>query len=131
MDSACQAPLSMEFSRQECWSELPFPSPEDLQDPEIEPGPPTLQADSLPFEPSGKPIYIFFILIGGAFKTTQKKRPGTVRSWIRFPCILPPCHAVYVFLLLFSVIHKDPPPSHFSTLSALAVILWLWMSKNC
>ena len=34
---ARQAPLSMEFSRQEHWSGLPFPSPEDLPDPGIEP----------------------------------------------------------------------------------------------
>ena len=44
---AHQAPLSMEFSRQECWSGLPFPSPEDLPDPGIEPRSPALQADSL------------------------------------------------------------------------------------
>ena len=37
----------MEFSRQEYWSELPFPSPGDLPDPGIEPGSPALQADSL------------------------------------------------------------------------------------
>ena len=43
---ACQAPPSMGFSRQEYWSELPFPSPEDLPNPGIEPGSPTLQADS-------------------------------------------------------------------------------------
>ena len=42
---ACQAPLSMGFSRQEYWSGLPFPSPGDLPDPGIEPGPPALQAD--------------------------------------------------------------------------------------
>ena len=35
---ACQAPLSMEFSRQEYWSGLPFPSPGDLPDPGIKPG---------------------------------------------------------------------------------------------
>ena len=34
---ACQAPLSMEFSRQEYWSGLPFPTPGDLPDPGIEP----------------------------------------------------------------------------------------------
>ena len=34
---ACQAPLSMEFSRQEYWSGLPFPNPEDLPDPGIKP----------------------------------------------------------------------------------------------
>ena len=47
---ACQGPLSMGFSRQEYWSGLPFPSPEDLPDPGIEPGSPVLQADSLPSE---------------------------------------------------------------------------------
>ena len=40
----------MEFSRQEYWSALPFPSPEDLPNPGIEPWPPVLQADSLPSE---------------------------------------------------------------------------------
>ena len=46
---ACQAPLSMGFSRQEHWSGLPFPSPEDLPDPGIEPASPELQADSFFF----------------------------------------------------------------------------------
>ena len=41
------ASLSMELSRQERWSGLPFPSPGDLPKPGIEPRPPTLQADSL------------------------------------------------------------------------------------
>ena len=40
----------MGFSRQEYWSGLPFPSPGDLPNPEIEPGSPTLQADSSPSE---------------------------------------------------------------------------------
>ena len=44
----------MGFSRQECWSGLPFPSPRDLPNPGIEPGSPTLQADALPSEPPGK-----------------------------------------------------------------------------
>ena len=52
---AYQAPLSMEFSRQEYWSGLPFPSPGDLPNPGIEPGSPALQVDTLPSEPPGKP----------------------------------------------------------------------------
>ena len=48
---AHQAPLSLEFSRQEYWSGLPFPSPGDLPNPGIEPGSPALQEDSLPSEP--------------------------------------------------------------------------------
>ena len=53
----CQALLSMEFSKQENWSGLPIPSPRDLHDQGIEPQSPALQADSLPFEPPGKPHY--------------------------------------------------------------------------
>ena len=52
---AYQAPPSMEFSRQEYWSGLPFPSPGDLPDPGIKPGSPALQADALSSEPPGKP----------------------------------------------------------------------------
>jgi len=53
---AYQAPQSMEFSRQEYWSGLPFPSPGHLLNPGIEPGSPELQEDALPSEPPGKPI---------------------------------------------------------------------------
>ena len=53
--AACQAPLSMEFSRQEHWSGLSFPPPRDLPDPGTEPASPALQVDSLPPEPPGKP----------------------------------------------------------------------------
>ena len=52
---AHQAPLGMEFSRQEYWSGLPFPSPGDLPNRGIEPRSPALQADSLLSEPQGKP----------------------------------------------------------------------------
>ena len=55
---ARQVSLFMEFSRQEYWSGLPFPTPGDLPDPGIEPGLPTSQADSLPSEPPGKPPLI-------------------------------------------------------------------------
>ena len=47
----------MEFSRQESWSGLPFPFPGAHPNPEIKPGCPTLQADSLPSEPPGKPQF--------------------------------------------------------------------------
>ena len=54
MDVPCQVPLSLEFSRQEYWSGLPFPSPGDLLNPRVKPGSLTLQADSLPSEPPGR-----------------------------------------------------------------------------
>ena len=53
---AYQAPPSMEFSRQEYWSGLLFPSPGDLPDPGIKPRSPELQADALPFEPQGEDV---------------------------------------------------------------------------
>ena len=45
----CQASQSMEFPRQEYWSGLPFPSPEELLDPgiKIKPVSPALRVDSL------------------------------------------------------------------------------------
>ena len=55
---AHQAPLSMEFSRQEYWSGSPFPSPGDLPDPVIGPRSPALQADSSATELLGKPHFI-------------------------------------------------------------------------
>ena len=52
---ALQAALSMEFSRQEYWRGLPFPSPGGLPNPGTEAGSVALQADSLPSEPQEKP----------------------------------------------------------------------------
>ena len=52
----------MEFSRQEYWSGLLFPSPGDLPDPGIEPGSPALQADSLPSEPPGSILLVIVLL---------------------------------------------------------------------
>ena len=46
---------SMDFSRPEYWSGQAFPSPGYLPNPGIKPTFPTLQADSLPAEPQGKP----------------------------------------------------------------------------
>ena len=57
---ACQAPLSMGFSRQEYWSELSFPPLGDLPDPGIEPISPVSPALAGGFfttEPSGKSLY--------------------------------------------------------------------------
>ena len=53
---ACQAPLSVEFSRQECWSGLPFPSPGHLLDPRIEPVSPALTGRFFSTELPGKPF---------------------------------------------------------------------------
>ena len=55
---AHQAPLSIEFSRQEYWNGLPFHTPGDLPDPGIEPGSPVSPALACGFftaKPPGKP----------------------------------------------------------------------------
>ena len=55
---ACQAPLSTGFSRQEYWSDLPFPTPGDLPDPAIEPASsasPALAGGFLPLRRLGSP----------------------------------------------------------------------------
>ena len=57
---AHQPPLSMEFSRQEYWSGLSFPSPGDPPDPGIKSRFPALQVDSSPSEPPGKPMLSIF-----------------------------------------------------------------------
>ena len=52
---ALQTPLSMEFSRQEYWNGLLFPSPDDLPNPRIEPTSPALAGGFFTTEPHGKP----------------------------------------------------------------------------
>ena len=54
----CQVPLSMGVSRREYWSGLPCPPPGDLPDPGIKPASPASQADSLPTESPGKPMFV-------------------------------------------------------------------------
>ena len=56
---ARQAPPSMGFSRQEYWSGLPYPPLGDLPNPGIEHRSPTLQVDSLPSKPPGKPTLTY------------------------------------------------------------------------
>ena len=54
--------LIMSILQVRYWSELPYPPPGDLPKPGIKPRSPALQADSLPSEPSGEPVFILFIL---------------------------------------------------------------------
>ena len=110
---ARQAPLSMGFSRQECWGGLPCPSPGNLPDPGIEPESlvfPALQADSWPTKLCGKAIYCYILrtwnttwVIGilkliyfrwstiptsETLKTALRMRRSWLSSWA-LPCSLP------------------------------------------
>ena len=73
---------SMEFSRPENWSGLPFPSPGDLPNPGTEPRFPTLQADSLPAEPPAKPKNIGV----GSLSLLQQIFPTQESNWGLLHC---------------------------------------------
>ena len=77
--AVCQAPLSMEFSRQEYWSGLRFPYPGDLPNPGIKPRFPALQADSLQLSHQGSPTRTLQIL---NYKATSPTLSGEQQS----PC---------------------------------------------
>ena len=66
---ARQAPLSMGILQARIRSGLPCPPPGDLPNPGIKPRSPSLQADSLPSEPAGKPIYYCYL-----FKIERKMK---------------------------------------------------------
>ena len=73
---AYQASLSMGFSRQEYWSELSFPSPEDLTNSGIESSSPAMKADALTSEPPGKPRVVW----GDLTNSWEKKRSERQRK---------------------------------------------------
>ena len=75
----------MRFSRQEYWSGLPFPSPEDLPDPGIKPRFPALQADSLLSEPLG---YKYNDRMSNFTAITSIDR---VQTWVNLPNVSNAC----------------------------------------
>ena len=83
---ACQAPLSLEFSKQEYWSGLPFPSPGDLPDPGIKPGSPVLQRDCLPSNLPGKPQVVLWRLNFNL--RAMEDHGGRGQAWSD-PCLSP------------------------------------------
>ena len=86
--SACQAPLSMWFSRQECWRRLPFPFSGDLPDPGIKPESPVAPlspADSLPLSYLERPLKYYFT-------------PTFLLCFFSFLDCLPLC---YIFMYVF------------------------------
>ena len=68
----------MRFSKQEYWHGLPFPSPEDLPNPGIEPWSPALQADSSPTELQGNMLSRFLI-------ASVLRRKHLLMSWLQLP----------------------------------------------
>ena len=107
---ACQAPLSMGFSRQEYWNGLLFPSPGHLPDPGIEPGSPAFQADSLPFKlPGNKQIKLMYGNRNMEKEENAKRLVGGRKGF--FELLI-----MFYFLLWLVVMlmcsHCDSPSSH-------------------
>ena len=122
----------MEFSRQEYWSELPFPSPGDLPNPGIEPRSPALQEDSWPSEPSGKPIPIQLVHLKGNrhlwFLLNTHRRFNSSSFWhqswgFKFALIL------HYFRLIPNYSSKIPHPGRACRIQK-DVLLWIWSSDN-
>ena len=78
-----QAPLTVGFSRQECWSGLPFPSPGYLPHPEILPTSPALPGGFFTTEPGGKPIACLYYLE----KYKHKHLPGYILIFATFSVV--------------------------------------------
>ena len=112
---AYQVPLSMGFSRQEYWSGLPYPSPEDLPNPGIEPGSPSLQADALPPGPPGKSKVqclsghsFSAFLDGSSFKSVTKSSPW---DWSQL-CFFSLIHSPFEKLSHTSLYEDSPENQH-------------------
>ena len=88
---AHQAPPSVEFSRQEYWNRLPFPSPGDLPDPGTKPRSPALQADALTQEWSNDRI---IALISHASKVMLKILQARLQQYVN--CELPEDQAGFI-----------------------------------
>ena len=107
--AARQVPLSMGFSRQDYWSGLLCPSsPGDLPDLGIKPGSPALQAESLPFEPPGKPyrLYVCIVCIDHIKKSFHPSANTWVSSpsWVFWIVLLWTWMCKYLSAVLFSVL---------------------------
>ena len=74
---AHQAPLSMEFSKQEYWNGLPFPSLGNLPNLGVKPESPVLQTDSLLCESPGKPKWKGHVLFSFEFPCNDSNHVGT------------------------------------------------------
>ena len=108
MTGAHQSTLSMEFSRQEYWSGLPFSSPGYLPNPVIEPGSPALQTDPLLSEPPGKPSQTRVGLEapwsrGWKDVSVRAGKPGRPQPLSKGWCLLPIASSA-----AFSPIRKHP-----------------------
>ena len=110
---AHQASLSMGFSRQEYWIQLPCTSPGDLPNPGIKRGSPTLPADSLPSEPPGNRLkHVPSLLNFPPFQPVTEYWVETPASCSKFPLAICSKHGkAYVSILLSQLVQPSPTGS--------------------
>ena len=104
---AHQTPLSMGFSRQEYQSGLPFPSPGDLPNPEIEPRSPASQADSLLSESPGLTIHVHvspLSWISVPFRSPQSLEESSL-------CYIVGSHQLSILYIVVYICQSQPPSS--------------------
>ena len=119
---ALQAPLSMEFSRQEDWRGLPFPSPGDSPNPGIKPRSPALAGRFLTTESPGKPSMSIHVVANGIISLC-------FYSWVVFHCTYI-SHLFYPFIcrvtlrLLLRLGYYEHWGAHI-----FWIIVWAWVAS--
>ena len=123
----------MGFSRQEYWSGLSFPSPGDLPNPGIEPGSPTLQAETLPSEPQGSPNagQEATVRAGHGTKDCFQIRKGVHQGYILSPCLF----NLYTEYIMRNDRLEEPKlesrlPGEISLTSDMTPLLWQKARRN-
>ena len=94
---------SIEFSRPEYWSGLPFPSPVDLPNPGIEPRSPTLWVDFLSDEPPGKPLSYLKEFISGGESFLWRRSVSRDKFYLHGPYVWQSKHLVAQHLLFLTL----------------------------
>ena len=129
-----QATLSMEFSRQEYWSELPFSSPGNLPDPGIKPGYPALQTDSLPPEPPGNQLYIYIYYSFFGFPSYLGHYRALSRVHVlysRFSLVICFIHSISSVYMSIPISQVIPPIFSFSSRYPYVCSLYLSLFLLC
>ena len=127
---AYQAPPSMGFSRQQCWSGLPFPSPGDLPNPGIEPQSPALWADALPSEPPEKPGWELMLRTFTIYSLSNFQKCNTVLLTIVTMLYIETLPMTYLFynckFVPFDLLCPSGPPPHLHLWQPICS-LYLWV----
>ena len=100
--AALQAPLSLEFSRQEYWSGLPFPSPGDLSNPGIKPESPELKTNTLLSKLLGKRQH---------FPETEKNQQRCIKHWNIMDCSIAKLERAWQWRNAFKIL-REPKLLH-------------------